>query len=124
MGWQIGISGLLLAILSAGVGHWAWSNNNPDWQTMIFTTLTFGQMAAVLSLRSDSESFFRFGIRHNPALIGAVILTVILQLLVTYVPFLQNLFETTALTPTDLLICIGLGIVMLVGVEIEKAIIH
>jgi Ca2+-transporting ATPase len=124
MGWQIGISGLLLAILSAGVGYWAWSNNNPDWQTMIFTTLTFGQMAAVLSLRSDSESFFRFGIRHNPALIGAVILTVILQLLVTYVPFLQNLFETTALTPTDLLICIGLGIVMLVGVEIEKAIIH
>jgi Ca2+-transporting ATPase len=122
MGWQIGISGLLLAILSANAGYWAWSNNNPDWQTMIFTTLTFGQMAAVLSLRSESESFFRFGIRRNPLLIGAVALTVILQLLVTYLPFLQNLFETTPLTLADLLICIGLGIVMLLGVEIEKAI--
>jgi Ca2+-transporting ATPase len=120
MGWQIGINGLLLALLSTGVGYWAWRNNNPDWQTMIFTTLTFGQMAAVLSLRSDSESFFRFGIRRNPLLIGAVALTVVLQLLVTYQPFLQELFETTALTTTDLLICIGLGVIMLLGVEVEK----
>jgi Ca2+-transporting ATPase len=120
MGWQIGISGLLLAILSAGVGYWAWRNHNPDWQTMIFTTLTFGQMAAVLSLRSDSESFFSFGIRRNPLLIGAVALTVLLQLAVTYLPFLQELFETTPLTTTDLLICIGTGILMLLGVEAEK----
>jgi Ca2+-transporting ATPase len=124
MGWQIGISGFLLALISAGVGYWAWRNNNPDWQTMIFTTLTFGQMAAVLSLRSDSESFFRFGIRRNPLLIGAVALTVLLQLAVTYVPFLQELFETTPLTTIDLLICVGLGIVMLLGVEVEKAIFH
>lgn len=124
MGWQIGISGTFLAILSAGVGYWAWSNNNPDWQTMIFTTLTFGQMAAVLSLRSDGESFFRFGIIRNPALIGAVALTVALQIAVTYVPFLQELFETTPLTTADLWICVGLGFIMLIGVELEKAIFH
>jgi Ca2+-transporting ATPase len=124
MGWQIGISGAFLALLSAGVGYWAWRNNNPDWQTMIFTTLTFGQMAAVLSLRSDSESFFRFGIVRNPALIGAVIITLLLQLAVTYLPFLQELFETTPLTSVDLLICIGLGFVMLIGVELEKLIFH
>lgn len=124
MGWQIGISGALLALLSVGVGYWAWSNNNPDWQTMIFTTLTFGQMAAVLSLRSDSESFFRFGIRRNPLLIGAVALTVLLQLAVTYTPFLQGLFETTPLTTSDLWICIGLGVIMLLGVEVEKLLFH
>jgi Ca2+-transporting ATPase len=120
MGWQIGIGGLFLAILSAGVGYWAWSSHNPDWQTMIFTTLTFGQMAAVLSLRSDSESFFRFGIRRNPALIGALALTVLLQLAVTYVPFLQKLFKTIPLTTLDMLICVGTGIVMLLGIEVEK----
>lgn len=124
MGWQIGISGLFLAILSTAVGYWAWSNNNPDWQTMIFTTLTFGQMAAVLSLRSDSESFFRFGIRRNPMLIGAVALTLGLQVAVTYVPFLQGLFETTPLTRFDMLICVITGIIMLLGVEAEKAIFH
>ncbi len=121
MGWQILIGGIWLAILSTGVGYWAFNNNNPDWQTMIFTTLTFGQMAAVLTLRSDDESFFRFGIRKNPALIWAVLLTLVLQLAVTYVPFLQELFETTALTATDLLICVGAGLLMLFGIEIEKA---
>ncbi|MCC6454560.1 MAG: cation-translocating P-type ATPase [Caldilineaceae bacterium] len=124
MGQQIVISGALLAILSTVVGYWAWSNNNPDWQTMIFTTLTFGQMAAVLSLRSDSESFFKFGIRRNPALIGAVLLTVLLQLAVTYMPFLQELFETRPLTATEMLICVGTGIIMLLGVEAEKAFFH
>jgi Ca2+-transporting ATPase len=124
MGWQIGISGTLLAILSVAVGYWAWSNDNPDWQTMIFTTLTFGQMAAVLSLRSDSESFFRFGIRRNPALIGAVLLTVALQIAVTYLPFLQEIFETRPLTSTEMLICIGTGILMLLGVELEKLLFH
>jgi Ca2+-transporting ATPase len=124
MGWQIGIGGTLLAILSVGVGYWAWSNQSPDWQTMIFTTLTFGQMAAVLSVRSDSESFFRFGIRHNPALIGAVLLTVVLQLAVTYVPFLQELFETNPLSATDMLICVSTGVVMLLGVEVERLIFN
>jgi Ca2+-transporting ATPase len=124
MGWQIAISGTFLAILSVAVGYWAWSNDNPDWQTMIFTTLTFGQMAAVLSLRSDSESFFRFGIRRNPALIGAVLLTLVLQILVTYLPFLQEIFETTPLTTTDMLICIGTGVLMLLAVELEKLLFH
>jgi Ca2+-transporting ATPase len=121
MGWQIVIGGIWLAILSTVVGYWAFSNGNPDWQTMIFTTLTFGQMAAVLSLRSDDESFFKFGIRRNPALIAAVALTVVLQLAVTYVPFLQELFETTSLTAMDLFICIGAGFLMLIGIEIEKS---
>jgi Ca2+-transporting ATPase len=120
MGRQILLGGALLGLLSLGVGFWAWQQNNPNWQTMIFTTLTFGQMAAVLSLRSESESFFRFGIRRNPALLGAVALTVALQLAVTYVPFLQSVFETRPLTGAELAICIGAGLVMLLGVEVER----
>jgi Ca2+-transporting ATPase len=120
MGWRIVASGALLGLLSLAVGYWAWRQGNPDWQTMIFTTLTFGQMAAVLSLRSDSESFFRFGIRKNPSLLAAVALTVALQLAVTYVPFLQELFETQPLSAPELLLCIGLGVLMLLGVELEK----
>ncbi|RIK39623.1 MAG: ATPase, partial [Chloroflexi bacterium] len=120
MGWQIGFSGALLGLLSLGVGYWEWRAGNPHWQTMVFTTLTFGQMAAVLSLRSESESFLRLGIRRNPSLLGAVALTVVLQLAVTYVPFLQKLFETRPLTLGELLLCVGVGIIMLVGVEVEK----
>jgi Ca2+-transporting ATPase len=120
MGWRIAASGTLLGLLSLAVGYWAWRQGNPDWQTMVFTTLTFGQMAAVLSLRSDSESFFRFGIRKNPSLLAAVALTVALQLAVTYVPFLRELFETQPLSAPELLLCIGLGVLMLLGVELER----
>jgi Ca2+-transporting ATPase len=120
MGWQIGISGGLLGLLSLAVGYWQWQQGNPHWQTMVFTTLTFGQMAAVLSLRSESESVFKLGFRDNPSLLGAVALTVLLQLAVTYVPFLQGLFETLPLTLNELLLCIGIGVIMLVGVELEK----
>jgi Ca2+-transporting ATPase len=124
MGWQIGVSGALLGLLALAVGYWEWRQGAEHWRTMVFTTLTFGQMAAVLSLRSDSESFFRFGIRKNPLLLGAVLLTVVLQLAVTYLPFLQDLFGTYPLAAAELALCIGLGLIMLLGVEIEKRLIR
>ena len=120
MGWQIIVGGIWLGILSLTMGFWQYHIGNPDWKTMVFTTLTFGQMAAALTLRSESESFFRFGIRQNPALIGAVALTVVLQLAVTYIPFLQNLFETRPLTASEMLTCIGLGTLMFVGLEVMR----
>jgi P-type Ca2+ transporter type 2C len=51
----------------------------------------------------------------------AVVSTFILQLAVIYVPFLQTAFETTALTPTQLGVSTVLAAVVLVVVEIEKA---
>ena len=120
MGQQIAVNGLVLALLALGVGYWAWRAGNPHWQTMVFTTLTFGQMAAVLTLRADGESFFRLGIRRNPLLIAAVTLTVILQLAVTYLPFLQGLFGTMPLTATDAAICIGVGVGMLLWIELMR----
>jgi Ca2+-transporting ATPase len=59
-------------------------------------------------------------VRKNPALLGAVALTVLLQLAVTYLPFLQQLFETQPLSLSELLLCIALGFIMLLGVELEK----
>ena len=82
----------------------------------------YAWLAAVLSLRSESESFFKFGIRRNMSLVGAVALTVLLQLAVLYVPFLQSAFETQALTAAELWICIGAGTLMLFAVEIERLI--
>ena len=122
MGWQIVLGGVWLGILSLGMGFWQYHLGNPDWQTMVFTTLTFGQMAAALTLRSESESFFRFGIRQNPALIGAIALTVVLQVAVTYVPLLQELFETKPLTATEMLTCIGLGTLTLFGLELMRVV--
>ena len=64
---------------------------------MIFTTLTMAQMGNVMAVRSDTDSTFKIGFLSNRVLIGAVLLTMALQMAVIYLPFLQNIFNTTRL---------------------------
>ena len=120
MGWHILWVGLLMGIVSLGMGYWAWSTGRHDWQTMVFTTLTLSQMGNALAIRSGRESFFKIGLFTNKALLGAVLLTFVLQLAVVYVPFMQELFKTVALPPIDLAISLALSTVVFWGVELEK----
>jgi Ca2+-transporting ATPase len=120
MGWHILWVGLLMGVVSLGMGYWAWSTGRHDWQTMVFTTLTLSQMGNALAIRSGKESIFKIGFFSNRALLGAVLLTFVLQMAVVYVPFLQALFKTVALPPLGLAISLGLSMVVFWGVELEK----
>ena len=127
IGRHIGIFGLLLAVVAFGVGYWAWVNQLRDatgtalaWGTMVFMTLTLAQLGHALAVRSNRESLFRIGLRTNPLLLGAVLVTLLLQLLVVYLPPLQALFGTVPLTLGQLLICLGASTIVFWGVEIEK----
>ncbi|MFN2244189.1 MAG: cation-translocating P-type ATPase, partial [Anaerolineae bacterium] len=111
--------GLLMGLVSLGMGYWTWRTGWDNWQTMIFTTLTLSQMGHALAVRSR-ESLFKVGLLSNPALLGAVLLTFVLQMAVVYVPFLQNLFKTDALTLGELLLSLVLSTVVFWGVELEK----
>ena len=86
---------------------------------MVFTTLTLSQMGNALAVRSR-ESLFKVGLLSNKALLGAVLLTFVLQLAVIYVPFLQNLFKTNALSAGELLLSLVLSTVVFWAVELEK----
>ena len=112
--------GLLMGLLSLGVGYGYWRINNPSWQTMIFTTLTFSQMAHILAIRSEHRSLFRVGLFSNKPLLAAVGLTVVLQVALIYVPRLQVVFKTVALSPTDLMQTFALAAVIFCAVEFEK----
>ncbi|NKQ37024.1 MAG: cation-translocating P-type ATPase [Chloroflexi bacterium] len=112
--------GLLMGIVSLGMGYWAWNTGRNDWQTMVFTTLTLSQMGHAMAIRSGKDSLFTAGLLSNKPLLGAVLLTFVLQLMVVYVPFLQELFKTVALPPADLAISLLLSTVVFWGVEIEK----
>ncbi|MFQ5398173.1 MAG: cation-translocating P-type ATPase [Anaerolineae bacterium] len=112
--------GLLMGIVTLGLGYWAWSAGRGNWQTMVFTTLTLSQMGHALAVRSGRESLFTTGLRSNKPLLGAVLLTFVLQLAVVYAPFLQELFKTVGLPPADLGLSLLLSSVVFWGVEIEK----
>ena len=90
------------------------------WRTMVFSTLALAQMGNALAIRSDRLTIFQLGIFTNPALIGAVVLTFALQMAVIYLPFLQNIFDTTALTFGQLVLSIGLSSVIFIVVELSK----
>jgi Ca2+-transporting ATPase len=60
----------------------------------------------------------------NPYLLVAISVTVILQLMLIYVPFLRNFFGTDSLTGTQLLICLGFSSLVFVWVELEKLLIR
>jgi Ca2+-transporting ATPase len=53
-------------------------------------------------------------------MIGAVLLTIALQLMVVYVPPLQGLFHTTSLTWQQLGVCFLLGSIVFWAAELEK----
>ena len=65
-------------------------------QTMAFTTLMLFQLFNVFNARSDERSAFA-GLFTNRWLWAALGLSLALQVLVVYVPFLQQAFSTTGL---------------------------
>ena len=114
--------GPLMGFVSLGVGLWGFLTNDPYWQTMLFTTLTLSQMGHALSVRSDRESLFSQGILSNKSMLGAVLLTFVLQMMITYLPFGQNLFNIKALPWPYLLGSLVLSTIVFWAVEIEKLI--
>ena len=112
--------GLLIGVLSLGIGFIFFKNQNIAWQTMIFTTLTLTQMGNALAVRSEQESLWQAGIFSNKKLIGSVLLTFLLQLAVIYIPFLQNVFNTVALSFGELVISMVSGLVVLLVIDLVK----
>lgn len=92
-------------------------------RTMGFTILVFAQLFNALASRSSRQSAF-VGLFSNKWLWGAIGLSVVLQLVVIYVPFLNSAFGTTPLGPWAWVECIGLAAVVLIASEIYKAIMR
>jgi Ca2+-transporting ATPase len=73
-------------------------------QTMAFTTLVLAQLFNVFNSRSDERSAF-WNLFQNHWLWLAIGLSLLLQIAVIYVPFLQQAFSTVALNSRDWLRC-------------------
>jgi Ca2+-transporting ATPase len=125
IGRQIIWLGVLLGLVSLLTGYLEWDlDPNGPWQTMVFTTLTLAQLGNALASRSSRESLFRLGLLTNRAMLGAVLLTFLLQLAVVYLPPLQRIFETMPLNPGQLALALLLSTIVFWASEIEKWILR
>jgi Ca2+-transporting ATPase len=102
----IGTLGVLDASLPAGLIEGSGSLHYG--QTMAFTTLMLFQIFNVFNARSDEDSAFQ-GLFANRWLWLAVVVSLLLQIIVIYTPFLQQAFSTVSLSLRDWLVCIAVA---------------
>ena len=111
MWWGIALVGVITAVgtlfvLDASLpgGFVAGTGSLAYGQTMAFTTLMLFQVFNVLNARSDEHSAFA-RLFTNPWLWGAIGLSIVLQVAVVYLPFLQKAFGTVPLAGADWTFC-------------------
>ena len=109
-----------MALVTLGTQAWYSHHGAPGWQTMVFTVLCLSQLGHALAIRSERQSLFRQGLLSNKPLLGAVLVTLALQLAIVYVPFLNGVFKTRPLGPGDLALALGLSSIVFFAVEAEK----
>jgi Ca2+-transporting ATPase len=117
----LGLGGL---IASQALILLVWSLDNgfsiSKLQTMVFTLVVFSEMFNAFNWRSDKYSVFSLGLFTNKALVYAVLTTVVLQLMVIYVPFLQFAFRTVPLSLSEWGVILALASTTLISMEIIK----
>ncbi len=92
-------------------------------RTMAFTTLVLAQLFNCFNARSDLTSAFR-RMFTNRLLWLALALSVLLQVAVVHLPFLQAPFSTSALSLADWAICTALASVVLWADEARKFVLR
>ena len=112
--------GFLMGIVTIGMQAYAIHVANSHWQTMTFTVLCFSQLGHVMAIRSERDSTFKIGFLSNKPMVGALLITVTLQLMIIYVPFCNEIFKTQPLTMYELLLTLAVSSTVFWAVEIEK----
>ncbi|HET8687251.1 MAG TPA: cation-transporting P-type ATPase, partial [Methanosarcina sp.] len=116
-----GIGGLI-ALQALIILTWALDRDFPieKLQTMIFTLVVFSEMFNAFNWRSDRYSVFSLGLFTNRPLVYAVLTTIILQLVVIYVPSFQTAFRTVPLSLFEWGVVLALASTTLISMELVK----
>jgi calcium-translocating P-type ATPase len=93
-------------------------------RTETFTVLAMCQWFNVLNCQSAIRSALKLGLLKNPWLLGGLSLSMLLQLLVLYLPLMNTLFHTVPLAPSTLLPLAALASSVLWAEELRKLIVR
>jgi Ca2+-transporting ATPase len=77
-------------------------------RTVAFTSIVFFEFILAYQCRSETKHIFQLGwegVTANKMLFVSVVIGLTLQLMILYIPFLNNVFHVVPLTPYQLLLC-------------------
>ncbi len=89
-------------------------------RTIVFVESMLLELFFAFSIRKEKQSMFRTNPFENLQLFGAVILSLILQLFVVYVPFMQPIFKTVSLSGIDWLVIIFVDFTAITIIDMLK----
>ncbi len=118
-------------LVIAGFGIWiglltfvvflAWMGDSTEKaRTMAFTGLIVFELINVLNFRSFRSTLKEIGLSSNPAIVYALIGSIIIQIVVIYHPFFQTIFRTVALSIQDWILLMIIGLPLLIVGEVYK----
>ena len=121
MSLKIVIEGCIIgacAIAAYLIGHFL-EHSHQLGQTMAFFTLSTSQLLHAYNVKSK-HSIFSLKSYKNHFLNFAILIGFALQVLVVYCPGINTLFQFTPLSFTNMVICLGLSLMIVVYSELFK----
>lgn len=121
--WRVVIVSVLLTIASLGIFFYAQGQGRSleVARTMVVNMFIVGEIFYLFNVRYlHLTSFTWRGVLGTPAVWIAIAVLIGLQLVFTYVPFMHAIFGSRPLTFADGALIIGVGILLMVLLEIEK----
>jgi magnesium-transporting ATPase (P-type) len=125
LAWQIGFVSLLFLAGVYGIYAVAIERGQSIElaRTLAVNTLVVLEVFNLLFIRNLYGSSLTWrSLRGTPVLWTAIIVVVLAQGALTYLPFMQQVFGTTAVPLDEALMVLGIGVLMFVILEIEKQI--
>lgn len=129
LGVDVVVQGFVIAVLTVVsylIGHYLESGTwqietSADGMTMAFLTLSLMEVFHSFNMRSRTASIFSLK-KQNKTLWLTLAMSLVLTILILYVPVLRNLFSFSAIDIKEFLIAVGIAVLIIPIVEISKII--
>jgi Ca2+-transporting ATPase len=119
--WHLGATPLAAGNPIAALLRYDWSGVDVQTaETMAFVTLSLAELIRAFTVRSERLSIFQIGPFSNRYLVGAVAISMALLLATVFIPFLQPIFNTHALSLREWEVVLGLAVLPAIAEEITK----
>jgi cation-transporting ATPase F len=120
--WRIVLVSLIILIGAYGLFEYelARGASVAEARTVAVNVVIFVGLFYMFNARSLTRSPFQLGLFTNPWAIGGALLMVLIQLLYTYAPFMNNLFSSAPMSLALWVDVLGVSLAAYLIIELEK----
>ncbi len=89
-------------------------------RTMAINVFVFGEMFYLFNCRSIKRPVWQLGLWSNPLLWLGVAIMILLQMVYTYTPVFNKVFQSAPMSLAEWMLVLGISMIIFIVVEIDK----